>query len=96
MEVPFFASLMAMTTHKTKGGKNLEYVGTWSIGELQEKKKKKDKMGRGNGRVVASLEGNGALKNKKLPFCSFFLTKKKPNHPNTIGVMFHPKIRNPN
>ncbi len=53
-------------------------------------------MGRGNGRVVTNLEGNGALKNKKLPFCSFFLTKNKPNHPNTIGVMFHPKIRNPN
>lgn len=93
--VPFFASLMAMTTHKIKGGKNLQNVGTWSIGELQEKKTK-DKMGRGNGRVVTNLEGNGALKNKKLPFCSFFLTKNKPNHPNTIGVMFHPKIRNPN
>jgi len=64
--------------------------------ESFKRKKTKDKMGRGNGRVVTNLEGNGALKNKKLPFCSFFLTKNKPNHPNTIGVMFHPKIRNPN
>jgi len=28
VEVPSFASLMAMRTHKTKGGKNLENVGT--------------------------------------------------------------------
>ncbi len=59
--VPFFASLMAMTTHKTRE-KNLEIVGKFEALKSFNRKKPRDKMGRGSGRVVASLEGNGACK----------------------------------
>ncbi len=93
--VPFFASLMATTIHKM-GEKNFESVGKLEALESFKRKKTKDKMGRGSGKVVASPKGNGALKKKNYNFFHLFLTKKKPNHPNIIRVMFHPKIRNPN
>jgi hypothetical protein len=52
---------MAMTTHKTRE-KNLEIVGKFEALKSFNRKKPRDKMGRGSGRVVASLEGNGACK----------------------------------
>jgi len=59
--------------------------------ESFKRKKTKDKMGRGNGRVVVSLEGNGALKNKTLPFCFFFLTKKNQTTQILLELCFIPK-----
>ncbi len=56
--VQFFASLMAMTTHKM-GEKSLESVGKLEALESFKRRKTKDKIGRGSGRVVASLKGNG-------------------------------------
>ncbi len=40
--VPFFASWTAMTTHKTKGEKNLESVG--KLGALENFKRKKKRQ----------------------------------------------------
>jgi hypothetical protein len=74
-EYLFFASLMAMTTHKM-GKKSLESVGKLKHWRASREKKTKDKIGRGSGRVVVSLKGNGALKNKKLQFFSFIFDQK--------------------
>jgi hypothetical protein len=43
--------------------------------------------------LVQKEMGHWKIKNYNF---SFIFNQKKPNHPNTIGVMFHPKIRNPN
>jgi hypothetical protein len=43
--VPFFASWTAMTTHKTKGEKNLESVGKLGALENFKRKKKRAKWG---------------------------------------------------
>jgi hypothetical protein len=53
---------MAMTIHKMRK-KNLEIVGKFEALESFKRRKPKDKIGRGSGRVVASPKGNGALKN---------------------------------
>ncbi len=93
--VPFFASLMATTTDKM-GKKSLESVG--KLEALESFKREKNKRQNGE----RKWEGCGQSRRKwsieKLKISNFahlFLTKNKPNHPNTIGVMFHPKIGNP-
>jgi hypothetical protein len=58
------------------GKKNLENVGKLEALESFKRKKTKDNMGRGSGRVVASPKGNGALKNKKLQLFSFIFDQK--------------------
>ncbi len=72
--VPFFVSLMAMTTHKTKGQKKLKKCWkTWSIGELQ-KKINKNKWGEEVGGLCLVQKQTGHWKIK--PFCSFIFDQK--------------------